>query len=298
MSQQVINETPDRRKHAARRRVHQREDISRARPLRQHTRSTLVSRERPLLVLGVRRYGCDVSAPEVSCANRSRRAWASAESAASEFQDSSSSIACAGVIPLATRLTTCATEMRRPRIVARPGNNSSLCASARTSSPCTSSMIVRRRLTEWFKFRLEWRRRDPCPLPRGTLSRAFSDRNEAAVVGESSGPAARRSRRLQHVSTNRVDLRAIEGTRADRRKRSNRQHVNRLRPQLAYRQRVEKLPKNRQFRVRLPPPPLDSPCCSPSANRKVRSWRATRRSSVLSERSESKGCSTSVEPTV
>jgi len=210
MSQQVINETPDRRKHAARRRVHQREDISRARPLRQHTRSTLVSRERPLLVLGVRRYGCDVSAPEVSCANRSRRAWASAESAASEFQDSSSSIACAGVIPLATRLTTCATEMRRPRIVARPGNNSSLCASARTSSPCTSSMIVRRRLTEWFKFRLEWRRRDPCPLPRGTLSRAFSDRNEAAVVGESSGPAARRSRRLQHVSTNQVDLRALE----------------------------------------------------------------------------------------
>ena len=36
-------------------------------------------------------------------------------------------------------------------------------------------------------------------------------------------------------------------------------------------------------------PPFDSPCPSPSANRKVRSWRATSRENALSERSESKG---------
>jgi hypothetical protein len=100
---------------------------------------------------------------------------------------------------------------------------------------------------------VRWRRRDLCPRPRRTLSRVFSERNEAAVEEESSSPAARRSRRLQHVSMNRVDLRAVEETRADSRNRSKRQYVNRLRPQLAHRQRVEKLPKKSQFRVRLPP---------------------------------------------
>jgi len=65
--------------------------------------------------------------------------------------------------------------------------------------------------------------------------------------------AARCSRRLQYISTNRVDLRGTKETRADSRNRSKRQRVNGLRPQLAHRQTVKNLPKYRQFRVRLPP---------------------------------------------
>jgi hypothetical protein len=70
-------------------------------------------------------------------------------------------------------------------------------------------------------------------------------RSDAAVVEESSGPASRRSRRLQNVSTNRVDFRGTKETRADSRNRFKRQHVYGLRPQLAHRQVVEKLPTNR-----------------------------------------------------
>jgi hypothetical protein len=94
--------------------------------------------------------------------------------------------------------------------------------------------------------------RAQCPF---ACKSRFWAQKETAVEEESSGPAACRSRRLQNVSANRVDFRELGRTGEASRNRSNGRYSNGLRPQLAHRQIVEKPPKNRQFRIRLPPPP-------------------------------------------
>ena len=102
-------------------------------------------------------------------------------------------------------------------------------------------------------------------VPAASLHQAaYFGREPKRRAEESSGPTARRSRRLQNASTNQVDFRRMKETSADSRNGSKRQRVNGLRPQLAHRQLVEKLPKNRQFRVRLPPPPPSLTRCARS----------------------------------